>query len=85
MPINGLKLVAGNDVVETILRTAEEYDLIIIGATNEPIFKNLLIGNIPEQVAQKAKVTTMMVKRRHDPLRALLRETVLEPSSQEES
>jgi len=85
VPINGLKLVAGNDVVETILRTAEEYDLIIIGATNEPIFKNLLIGNIPEQVAQKAKVTTMMVKRRHDPLRALLRETVLEPSSQEES
>jgi amino acid transporter/nucleotide-binding universal stress UspA family protein len=77
-----LKLVAGNDVVETILKTAEDYDLIIIGATNEPFFSTLLIGSIPERVAQGARVTTIMVKRRHDPLRALLRETVLEPASQ---
>lgn len=78
-----LKLAEGNDVVETILREAEGYDLIVIGATNEPLFKNLLIGNIPEQVARRAKVTTIMVKRRHGPIKSLLRETVLPPSTGE--
>jgi len=76
-----LKVVQGNDVVDTILQTAEGYDLIVIGATNEPMFRNLLIGNIPEQVAVRSKVTTIMVKRRHGPIKSLLRETVLQPSS----
>jgi CIC family chloride channel protein len=75
------QVVEGNNVVETILQTAEGYDLIIIGATNEPLFKNLLMGNIPEQVAVRAKVTTIMVKRRHGPVKSLLREMVLQPSS----
>lgn len=82
--VNGtvnLKVVPGNDVVRTILQTARGYDLIVIGATNEPLFKNLLIGNIPEQVARQAEVTTIMVKRRHGPIRSLLRETILLPTT----
>lgn len=76
-----LKIVEGNDVVEAILCAAEGYDLIVIGATNEPLLKNLLIGNIPVQVARQAKVTTIMVKRRQGPVRSLLRETVLMPTT----
>jgi nucleotide-binding universal stress UspA family protein len=75
------QVVEGNNVIETILQVAEGYDLIIIGATNEPLFKNLLMGNIPEQVAVRAKVTTIMVKRRHSPVKSLLRELILQPSS----
>ncbi len=78
-----LKVVEGNDVVKAILDTAEGYDLIVIGASNEPLFKTLLVGNIPEQVALKAKVTTIMVKRRHGPVKSALRETVLQPASRE--
>ncbi|MCG3209428.1 MAG: hypothetical protein FOGNACKC_03052 [Anaerolineae bacterium] len=74
-----LKVVEGDDVVDTIIKTSADYDLIIIGATNEPTFRTLLIGNIPEQVAIKAKVTTIMVKRRHGPIKSLLRETILQP------
>jgi hypothetical protein len=55
--------------------------LIVIGATNEPLFKNLLIGNIPEQVARRAKVTTIMVKLRQGTIRSLLRETILLPTT----
>ncbi len=76
-----LQVVEGNDVVETILKVARDYDLIVIGATNEPLFKNLLMGNIPEQVARRAEVTTIMVKRRHGPIKSFLRETVLPPST----
>lgn len=74
-----LKLVEGEDIVDTIVKASADYDLVIIGATNEPTFRTLLIGNIPEQVALKAKVTTIMVKRRHGPIKSLLRETVLQP------
>jgi len=76
-----LQVVEGNDVVETILKVARDYDLIVIGATNEPLFKNLLMGNIPEEVARRAEVTTIMVKRRHGPIKSFLRETVLPPST----
>jgi nucleotide-binding universal stress UspA family protein len=75
------QIVEGNSVVEAILQVAENYDLIVIGATNEPLFKNLLMGNIPEQVAVRAKVTTIMVKRRHSPVKSLLRELILQPNS----
>ena len=65
------------------MEAAAGYDLIIIGASNEPFFKTMLVGSIPEQVAIKAEVTTIMVKRRHGPVKSLLRETVLQPASRE--
>jgi nucleotide-binding universal stress UspA family protein len=71
----------GANVVETVLAQAEGYDLIVIGATNEPLFKNLLVGNIPEQVAQQAVVTVVMVKQRSSPFHSFLRQTVLEPTT----
>jgi nucleotide-binding universal stress UspA family protein len=77
-----LKVAEGSDVVQAILDAAEGFDLIVIGASNEPLFRTLLVGNIPEQVALKAKVTTIMVKRRHGRIKSLLRETVLQPASQ---
>ena len=69
--------------MNAILQEAAEYDLIVIGASNEPLFKNLLMGNVPEQIAQRSQVTTIIVKRRHGPIKALLRETVLPPSTGE--
>jgi hypothetical protein len=78
-----LKVVEGNDVVRAILDTADGYDLIVIGASNEPLFKTMLVGTIPEQVALGSKVTTVMVKRRHGPVKSMLRETILQPASKE--
>jgi amino acid transporter/nucleotide-binding universal stress UspA family protein len=77
-------IVEGANVVETVLEQAEGYDLIVIGATNEPLFKNLLVGNIPEQVALQAAVTVIMVKQRSSPLHSFLRQTVLEPTTRGE-
>ena len=79
-----LKVAQGKDVVNTILDAAKTYDLIVIGATNEPLFNTLLVGTIPEQVAKRAEVTTMMVKLHHGAFKSLLRETVLQPASTKE-
>ena len=74
---------SSNGVLETILENAENCvcDLIVIGATNEPLFRNLLVGNIADQVANRAKVTVIVVKRRHSAFHSFLRQTVLEPST----
>jgi basic amino acid/polyamine antiporter, APA family len=53
-------------------------DLIVIGASEESIFKNMLVGNLVARIIDKADVTVMMVKRRSSRLRSLLRETVLQ-------
>jgi amino acid transporter/nucleotide-binding universal stress UspA family protein len=75
------QVVEGTSVVETVLAQAKGYDLIVIGATEEPLFKNLLMGNIADQVAQRSKVTVIIVKRRSGPLHSFLRQTMLEPST----
>jgi len=79
--------IKGTDVAEAILNfargTAEKpgYDLIVIGATNEPLFKNLMVGNIIEKISREAGVSVIVVKRRSTPLHSFLRQTVLEPST----
>jgi APA family basic amino acid/polyamine antiporter len=74
------KLVEGDDLVGTILEESKGYDLIVIGATEEPLFKNLLVGTMPERIARGADVTVMMVKRRSSPLHSFVRKAILEPT-----
>jgi nucleotide-binding universal stress UspA family protein len=81
------QVIEGTDVAQSILDFASQkvsdgcYDLIVLGATNEPLFKNLLVGSIIEKVAREAEVTVIMVKRRSSPLHSILRQTVLQPST----
>jgi amino acid transporter/nucleotide-binding universal stress UspA family protein len=74
-------LIEGDSVLEAILQTAQDHDLIVIGATDEPLLKNLLVGNLPTRVAREAKITVVMVKRRSGAIKSLLRQTVLAPST----
>jgi amino acid transporter/nucleotide-binding universal stress UspA family protein len=80
-------VIEGADVAQSILdfandaRCEECYDLIVAGATNERLFKNLLVGNVIEKVAREAEVTVIVVKRRSSSLHSFLRQTVLEPST----
>jgi basic amino acid/polyamine antiporter, APA family len=81
------RLVEGTDVADTVVEEAEAggYDLIVVGATEEPLFRNLLMGSISGQIARRAPVTTIMVKRRSSPLHSFLRQTVLEPTTKPHS
>jgi nucleotide-binding universal stress UspA family protein len=70
----------GSDVVETVLAEAEGYDLVIVGASGEPLFRRLLLGNVAEQIGSRAEVSVMIVKRRSSPIHSFLRQTVLGPA-----
>lgn len=73
--------VEGQNVVESVLEESKGYDLIVVGATEEPLLKNVLIGNIAEEIARRAAVTVITVERRSSPLRSFLRQTVLDPTA----
>ncbi len=75
-----LRMVEGPNEADTILAQSEGYDLIVIGASEEPLFKNFLVGRLPERIARAAEVTVMMVKRRSSPLHSFVRQALLEPT-----
>jgi len=77
------RLVEGTDVVESVIEEARmgNHDLIVVGATEEPLFRNLLMGSVSGQIARRAPVTVIMVKRRSSPLHSVLRQTVLQPTT----
>lgn len=71
--------VTANSPLDGILSAAVESDLIVIGASKEPLFRNLLMGNVAQQVAEQAEVPVIIVKRRSSAVAAVLRETILTP------
>ena len=64
-------------VVDGILGEAESADMLVLGATREPLFRNLLMGNVAEKVAGQAPCPVLIVKRRSTVLKSMLRGTVL--------
>jgi len=75
------ELVEGQRIADTILRASAGHDLIVMGATEEPLLKNRLTGGISAQVAKNADITVMIIKRRSSVLKSVLRQTVLAPST----
>tara|TARA_B100000959_G_C14993659_1_gene629156 strand:+ start:1229 stop:3499 length:2271 start_codon:yes stop_codon:yes gene_type:complete len=60
-----------------ILEVSEDCDMIVIGATKERLFRNILVGNVSEQIADRAHCPVLIVKRRSTMVASMLRETVL--------
>lgn len=73
-------MVESEDRAQAILDASEGCDLIVIGASEEPLFRNFLVGTLAERIARRASVTVMMVKRRSSPLHSFVRQTLLEPT-----
>lgn len=73
------QIVKADNPVEGILEAGKSADMIVIGATRETLFRNLLLGNVSQQVAEQAHCPVILVKRRSTILKSVLRETVLPP------
>jgi amino acid transporter len=73
------KIVTAGSPVAGILEAAKDGDLVIIGATKEPRFRNLLMGNVAQNVAEGSETPVIIVKRQSTVIDAMLRDTVLSP------
>jgi len=56
------KTVASHDVVGAILDEAQDYDLIVLGCTREPLIKQVARETIPDTVAKRCTKPVVMVK-----------------------
>jgi uncharacterized hydrophobic protein (TIGR00271 family) len=58
------RVVLSSGVVDGILQEAAEgYDMVLIGATGESFVDRLVFGNLPQELAQKAAVPVVIVRR----------------------
>jgi nucleotide-binding universal stress UspA family protein len=73
------RIVEASTPYEGIMQEAAKCDMVIIGATKEPLFRNLLVGNVAQRVAEEVDKPVILVKQRSNVLAAMLRETVLPP------
>ncbi len=51
------------NVIEKIARIADEYDLVLIGATRERFLKNFLLGVFPEKIVKRTRRTVIMTRK----------------------
>ncbi len=57
-----VKVITSTDIVKAIVGEAETSDLIVMGASNEWSLRQRLFGSIPDQVANQAPVSVLMVR-----------------------
>ncbi len=57
------KIIQGEDVVAAIAQEAKDYDLVIVGATEEPVLKQWVFGHVSKRIAQKCECTVILTKK----------------------
>ncbi|HIE27900.1 TPA: amino acid permease, partial [Candidatus Poribacteria bacterium] len=61
--IASVKFIGPGDVVDLIIAEAQDYDMVIIGATLEGLFRRVVFGSIPERIGKESDKIVMMVKK----------------------
>jgi amino acid transporter/nucleotide-binding universal stress UspA family protein len=64
------RVIAAPSILKGILRQAEESNLVVLGASEEGVFEQLLFGALPERVARECSKTVMIVKRYQGPVKS---------------
>jgi chloride channel protein, CIC family len=59
------RVVAGRSVSASILAEAKGCQLLVLGATAQPLFKRLLLGDVPKRVLRQSNITTIVLKPAH--------------------
>ena len=67
------KVVVG-DVVGEVAKQAEDHDLVLIGATEETLFRRIIFGDIPKSIARNCTKTVIITKRRAGALKSWLQQ-----------
>lgn len=59
------KYAISKDLLKSLLEEAEHYDLVVIGATEDPLFRQRFIGSLPEEFATHCDKPLVMAKAKH--------------------
>jgi amino acid transporter/nucleotide-binding universal stress UspA family protein len=67
------KLIESDSVAKGIARASRDYDLVVIGAAKEPLFRKMLLGEIPEKIAHESTASVLVVKRYEGSVKSFLK------------
>ncbi len=56
-----------------LAKASRDFDLVVIGAAKEPLFRKMLLGEIPEKVARFSPASVLVVKRYEGPVKSLVK------------
>jgi len=63
----------GKTIAGGISRASKDFDLVVLGAAREPIFQQVLFGDIPEKVARYSPASVLVVKQYEGHVRSLFK------------
>jgi nucleotide-binding universal stress UspA family protein len=67
------KLIESTSVAAGLAKASRDFDLVIIGAAKEPLFRKILLGEIPEKVARFSPASVLVVKRYEGPVKSIIK------------
>ena len=66
------KYAISHDRLKTLFDESSHYDLVVIGATRDPLFRQRVMGSLPEEFARHCKSPLVMVKAKH-PIKSIIK------------
>ena len=66
-------LIESESIAGGIARASKDFDLVVLGAAREPIFRQVLFGEIPEQVARYSPASVLVVKQYEGRVRSMFK------------
>jgi APA family basic amino acid/polyamine antiporter len=66
------KYAVNRDILQTLIDEAEHHDLVIVGATEDPLFRQRFIGSLPEELAKKCRKPLVMAKAKN-PIKSIIK------------
>jgi nucleotide-binding universal stress UspA family protein len=56
-----------------LAKASRDFDMIVIGAAKEPLFRKMLLGEIPEKIARHSPASVLVVKRYEGAVKSLFK------------
>jgi amino acid transporter len=70
------RVTESNRVASGLVKAGADHDMIVVGASREGVFSNVLLGEIPEKVARHSRTPVMIVKRYEGAVKSLVRKII---------
>jgi nucleotide-binding universal stress UspA family protein len=68
-------LIESESVAGGIAKASKDFDLVVLGAAREPIFQQVLFGEIPKKVARYSPASVLVVKQYEGHVRSMFKRT----------
>jgi nucleotide-binding universal stress UspA family protein len=67
------RLIESDSVAGGLAKASRDFDLVVIGAAKEPVFRKILVGEIPQKVARYSPASVLVVKRYVGPFKTVFK------------